>query len=97
MADLYAPRHIIYANVVAGTSSQPQIDKMTEQIRLLSKEVIGLRRKIPTHSQPAHDVPTHILPPQPQRTPIAHRCLNYVEEYEQKEEEPPRCHSSSPT
>jgi len=60
MADPYAPRHIIYANVVAGTSSQPQIDKMTEQIRLLSKEVIGLRGKIPTHSQPAHDVPTHL-------------------------------------
>lgn len=94
MADPYAPRHIIYANVVAGTSSQPQ---MTEQIRSLSKEVIGLRGQIPTHSQPPHDVPTHILPPQPQRTPIAQRRLSYVEEYEQKEEEPQRCHSSNPT
>jgi hypothetical protein len=60
----YTPMHIVYANVIAGTSSQPQINKMTEQIRLLSKEVIRLRGQIPTHSQPAHDVPTHILPPQ---------------------------------
>ncbi|KAJ6963402.1 hypothetical protein NC652_001889 [Populus alba x Populus x berolinensis] len=63
MADPYTLRHITDANIVVGTSAQPQIEKITKQIHLLSKEVIRLRGKMPTHSQPAHCVQTHILPP----------------------------------
>ena len=88
---------IIKANIVVGMSAQPQIDKMVEHICLLSKEVIGLRGQLTVHPQPAHDIPTHVLQPQPQRTPVAWRRLSYAEGYAQNEEEPPRCHSCSPT
>ncbi|KAJ6963394.1 hypothetical protein NC652_001882 [Populus alba x Populus x berolinensis] len=81
MADPYTLGHITYANIVASTFAQSQIEKITEQIHLLSKKVIRLRGKMPTHSQPAHYVPTHILPPQPQKTHVAQRCISYVEEY----------------
>ena len=91
----YTPRHIINANIVAGTSAQPQIEKMVEQIHLLSKEVIRLRGKFTVHPQPARDVPAHNLPPQPHRTPITRRCLNYVKGYGQNEEEPPKQRSHS--
>jgi proline racemase len=63
MANPYTPRHITDANIIVGTSAQPQIEKMVEQIRLLSKVVIKLRRQLTVHPQPAQDVPTHILPP----------------------------------
>jgi hypothetical protein len=43
MTDPYTLGHITDANVAAGTSAQPQIEKMVEQIRLLSKEVVRLR------------------------------------------------------
>jgi len=88
---------IIKATIAAGMSAQPQIDKMVEQICLLSKEVIRLRGQLTIHPQPAHDVRTHVLEPQPQRTPVAWRRLSYAEGYAQNEEEPPRCCSRSPT
>ena len=81
MANPYTLGHITYANIVAGTSAQPQIEKIIEQIHLLSKEVIRLRGKMPTFSEPAHYIPTHILPPQPQKTHVAQRCISYVVEY----------------
>jgi len=97
MANPYTPRHITDANIIAGTSAQPHIEKMVKQIRLLSKVVIKLRRQLTVHPQPAQDVPTHILPPQPQKTPITRKRLSYVEGYRQNEEEPPRNCSRSPT
>jgi proline racemase len=81
MTDPYTSGHITDANIIAGTSAQPQIEKMAEQICLLSKEVVRLRGQLMVHPQLAHDVPTHILPPQPQRTPVTRRHLNYVEGY----------------
>ncbi|KAJ6947261.1 hypothetical protein NC651_001834 [Populus alba x Populus x berolinensis] len=81
MANPYTLGHITYANIVAGTSTQPQIEKIIEQIHLLSKNVIKLRGKMSTLSQPTHYVPTHILPPQPQKTHATQRRISYVEEY----------------
>ena len=63
---------------------------MVEQIHLLSKEVIRLRGQLIVYPQPARDVPTHNLPPQPHRTPITRRRLSYVEGYGQNEKEPPK-------
>ena len=54
-----------------------------------------MRGQLTVHPQPTRDVPTHNLPPQPHRTPIARRCLSYVEGYGQNEKEPPKQRSHS--
>jgi len=55
MAYPYTPGHVTDA----------QIEKMAEQIRLLSEEVIRLRGQLTVHPQPLHDVLVCDLPPQP--------------------------------
>ncbi|KAH8518370.1 hypothetical protein H0E87_000278 [Populus deltoides] len=97
MADPYTLGHITDANFAAGTSTKPQIEKMVEQIRLLSEEVVRLRVQLTVHPQPHHNILAHNLPLQPQRTLIARRRLSYVKGYGHNKEEPLRRRSRSPT